>query len=177
MKLRQLHAVASRAILALIVLAAGCTTRRLGREDLGALRGDEHIVVVTQSGIRHELTSFQFLSTGLVGRGERGQIEMPLDSIALVEVREVSTAGVALAVLAAGTAVGVLIALGESPEKPPDTSCPFVYSLDGERYHFDSETFAGAAMPGMDRTDYDNLERLLPVGGRYRLRLTNERPE
>lgn len=32
-------------------------------------------------------------------------------------------------------------------------------------------------MPGMDRTDYDNLERLLPVGGRYRLRLTNERPE
>ena len=37
--------------------------------------------------------------------------------------------------------------------------------------------FAGAAMPGMDRTDYDNLERLLPVGGRYRLQLTNERPE
>ena len=132
--------------------------------------------MVTQSGVRHDLNSFQFLSTGLVGLGEQGQVEVPLDSIALVEVREVSTAGVALAVLGAGTAVGVLIALGQSPEKPPDTSCPFVYSFDGEQYHFDSETFAGAAMPGMDRTDYDNLERLLPVGGRYRLRLTLASP-
>ncbi len=159
-------------------LATGCTkTRQLGRADWGVLRGDERIVVVTRSGVRHGLKEFRFFTTGLAGREEQGEIAIPLDSIALVEVREPNAAATALAVLGAGTAVGIFIALTKSPERPPSTSCPFVYSFDGERYRLDSETFAGAAAKGLDRTDYDNLEHLQPVGGLYRLRLVNERPE
>ncbi|UCG87958.1 MAG: hypothetical protein JSW71_05280 [Gemmatimonadota bacterium] len=151
-------------------------TRQLGPADWGALRGDERIVVVTRSGVRHELSEFQFYTTALVGQGERDEIEIPLDSIAVVEVRERNTATpIIFAALAVGTGVAVLIAQQQSPEEP--ASCPFVYSFDGEEYRFDSETFAGAVARGLDRTDYDNLEHLQPVGGRYRLRLVNSRPE
>ena len=178
MKAGNLRSMVWAVTAAAVGLATGCTTtRQLGQADWGGLRGDERIVVVTTSGVRHELKEFRFFTTGLVGRGEQGEIEIPLDSIALVEVREPSTAATALAVLGAGTAVGIFIALTKSPEKPPPTSCPFVYSFDGERYRLDSETFAGAVAKGLDRTDYDNLEHLQPVGGRYRLRLVNERPE
>ena len=59
-------------------LATGCTqTRQLGQADWGALRGDERIVVVTASGVRHELKEFRFFTTGLVGQGEQGEIEIP----------------------------------------------------------------------------------------------------
>ncbi len=161
------------------VVATGCTTtRRLGRADWGALRGDERIVVVTAGGVRQELHSFQFFNTGVVGWRDGESVVIPLDSITLVEVRAVSTAATALAVLGVGTAVGVVIALTKSPERPPPpTSCPFVYSFDGEEYRLDSETFAGAAAKGLDRTDYDNLEHARALNGRYRLRLVNERPE
>ena len=163
-------------ILAAVLVVTGCsTTRQLGREDWGALQGAERVVVVTHSGVRHELESFQFLATGVIGRAEQGEIEVLLDSIAFVEVREANAAGTALTILGAGTAVGVLIAMTQSPVEPE--SCPFVYSFDGERYRFDSETFAGAIAQGLDRTDYDNLEHLRDVDGRYRIRLTNERPE
>ena len=67
-----------------------------------------------------------------------------------MEVREPSTAATFFAVMAAGTAVAVIIAHQESPEKPEPESCPFVYSFDGEKYHFDSETFAGAIAAGLD---------------------------
>jgi len=159
--------------------AVACkSTRRLERQDWGALAGSEDITVVTHGGARHELGLFDFLTTGVEGRGEWQGISIPLDSIALVEVKERNTAATAVAVLAAGTAIGVLIAYSQSPEKPePSSSCPFVYSFDGDRYRFDSETFAGAIAPGLDRTDWDNLEHLRAVDGFYRLRLTNERPE
>lgn len=163
----------------IVALLGACTkVRELGPDDWGALRGSEDIVVVTAGGTRHDLESFRFLTTGLVGFSGREEILIPLDSIALVEVRETNTAAITLAVLAVGTAVGVLIASRQSDVKPErEPSCPFVYSFDGERYHFDSETFAGAIARGLDRTDYDVLEHLRPVDGRYVLRLTNERPE
>jgi hypothetical protein len=167
---------------AILVLAGVCgachSSREVVRADWGALRGDERIVVLTHSGVRHDLQPFRFATSGLVGASSAGEVAVPLDSIALVEVRSVNTAGTLAAVLAAGTVIGIVVAEQQSDVKPePVPSCPLVYSFDGERYVFDSETFAGAALPGLDRTDYDNLEHLRPAGGRYRLRMTNERPE
>jgi hypothetical protein len=149
----------------------------LDRADWGALTGDEPVTVVTHGGDRHEFNEYRIFTSGVVGREEGDEIEIPLDSIALVEVRESNTAGTVLAVLGAATTVGVVIALTQSTEKPEPASCPFVYSFDGEEYRFDSETFSGAIAPGLDRTDFDNLEHLQPVDGRYRLRLVNGRPE
>lgn len=176
---RRWERVVGRCTLLAVVLLAGCTqTRQLDRGDWGALAGSESITVMTTSGVRHEIGSFRFVTTGLVGLGEWTGLNIPLDSISMVEVREVDVAATALTVLAVATGIGVLIAFGQSPERPMrEPSCPFVYSFDGEEYHFDSETFAGAIAPGLDRTDFDNLQYLRPVEGSYRLRLTNERPE
>lgn len=57
------------------------------------------------------------------------------------------------------------------------SSCPFVYSFDGEKYVLDSESFGGAIFHAAQRTDLDNLDHLQEVQGRYRLKLTNELQE
>jgi len=56
-------------------------------------------------------------------------------------------------------------------------SCPFVYTYDGNHYHFESETFAGAVFKGAERRSYDDLKWVKPVDGKYLMMLTNERPE
>lgn len=56
-------------------------------------------------------------------------------------------------------------------------SCPFVYSFDGSSYILDSETYGGAPFKAAERTDYDNLDYLLPVDGKYHLKMTNELSE
>jgi hypothetical protein len=172
-----LRSTVSAVTTAAMGLATGCTTtRQLDHADWGALHGNEQIVVVTRNGVRHELNEFEFFTTGLVGRGDQGDVQISLDSVAVVEVQERNTAApIIFTALAAGTVFAVLIAHQESPVEP--TSCPFVYSFDGEEYRFDSETFAGAVARGLDRTDFDNLEHMRPVDGRYRLRLVNSRPE
>lgn len=57
------------------------------------------------------------------------------------------------------------------------TSCPFVYSFDGERYVLDTEVFGGAIFEAAQRPDRASLEHLAEVGGAYRLRLANELQE
>lgn len=57
------------------------------------------------------------------------------------------------------------------------SSCPFVYSFNGEKYVIDSETFGGAIFQAAQRTDWDNLAHLHESAGTYRLKLTNELQE
>ena len=57
-----------------------------------------------------------------------------------------------------------------------EISCPFVYTYDGNAFHFESETFAGAVFKGAERS-VTMCSRLKPVDGRYLMKLTNERRE
>jgi hypothetical protein len=75
-----------------------------------------------------------------------------------------ATIGVAVAV------VGVLGVIALATKE----SCPFVYSWDGTRYVFDAEPYGGATTRGLERDDWAALEHLRPVGGEYRLMVTNE---
>lgn len=75
-------------------------------------------------------------------------------------------ATIGITVLVAGILLGIAIATKES--------CPFLYSWDGEKYVFDGEPYGGATMAGLERTDWSELEHLVPVGGEYRLAITNE---
>ena len=57
-------------------------------------------------------------------------------------------------------------------------SCPYVYSYDGQSYHRDAEIFGGAVFPAAQRSDWDNLDFLVPDDkGICRLDLTNELDE
>lgn len=68
--------------------------------------------------------------------------------------------------LAYGATMLIIAALKES--------CPFVYSFDGREYVFDAEPYGGATCPGLQRTEWCGLEHLRPVGGLYRIKVTNE---
>lgn len=101
--------------------------------------------------------------------------------VASLDVHQVKVAStIGLVVLVAGTvALIVAAAQADDPSPPPSstTSCPLVYSWDGEQFVLDAEPYGGATIQALERTDVTELEHLVPSSGRYRLLLTNEMEE
>jgi hypothetical protein len=64
-----------------------------------------------------------------------------------------------------------------SHEQPVYTSCPYVYSFQGERYVREGDVFPGAIFKAAQRPDRLALEHLVASTGSYRLRLVNELQE
>jgi hypothetical protein len=85
----------------------------------------------------------------------------------------VGTVGIAVFV----TLMVLAITATDEDEPPSNSSCPFVYSWDGEQYVFDAEPYAGAISRGLERDDFAELENLRETDGSYRLLLANEMPE
>jgi hypothetical protein len=56
----------------------------------------------------------------------------------------------------------------------PIHSCPFVYTNDGNEYHFEGQAFAGAITQGLERDDYIRLNFLKSINGKYELILKND---
>ena len=87
-----------------------------------------------------------------------------------------------IGILAAFVIVILLVSADDDPPSPPPpppktTSCPYVYSFDGEKYVFDAEPTAGAITEGLKKTDYSMLEHLKPVNGKYKILIKNETEE
>ena len=57
------------------------------------------------------------------------------------------------------------------------SSCPFVYTLDGEFAAFRGEMFGGAIAPNLARHDFMPLPGFQPEGDAYTLKITNELQE
>jgi hypothetical protein len=57
------------------------------------------------------------------------------------------------------------------------SSCPHVYSFNGEGYVLDADPLSGSLFRGGEAADMDRLEELAAVDGEYRLRIANEREE
>jgi len=102
-------------------------------------------------------------------------IAIPLDSIKKIEVYDPAT-GATIASwvfsglgLMAGVAGIVLIILLLTK-----SSCPFVYSYDGQGYAFTGEIFSGATQPGFEREDFLLLPGLTDRGGIYKLKISNK---
>lgn len=57
------------------------------------------------------------------------------------------------------------------------SSCPFVYSWDGQKYSFNAEPLGGAICKGLQRTDWVKLEDLAFTGGNAKVLLKNELQE
>ena len=175
-------------ILALAVCAAYHNRREVERRDWPAIPENNNITVRTLDGGVREFNAFVFTTTGLSAwrrRADSVRVDstlVPLDSIAVVRVSAFNRSGTLLLVAAATTAAFIVLQQTKSDVRPepvpgPPSSCPFIFSFDGENYVFDSETYAGAVAKGLERSDVDNLEHLRAVGGRYRLRVKNDRPE
>jgi len=182
-------------VLILFVLAAwlaSCTTWKAARQSPEAVLGREepptHLRVTRADLRRAELynpwiahdTLFGYAAEPLPGAdlNTLPKIAIAVDDVRTVELRKTDVVGTTLLVLTLAGAVA-LIANAESyePPKPDTTSCPFVYSFDGRDWRLDSGTFAGAILPGLARTDVDNLEFARTERGRLRLKLTNELAE
>lgn len=163
---------------------AACGMKEVPREDWGAITLDARIRVTTAAGEEHDLRQVRVLTEELVGErtSDDLRLRIPLDSIDVVETGRGAAGPVLTAIAATAATIWIIQATGESDVAPPPTpiaggSCPFIYSFDGTDWHLDSETYAGAVVQALKRTDLDNLEHLRPVEGVYRLRLANERPE
>lgn len=63
------------------------------------------------------------------------------------------------------------------PPAPSQSSCPFVYSFNGQKYLFDAEPFGGSVAEGLKKTDYSRLEELVSDSGKYKLLMRNETDE
>jgi subtilisin family serine protease len=50
-------------------------------------------------------------------------------------------------------------------------SCPFVYSYDGQEYHFDHEAYPFATTKVSEENSYGRLEHLKPVNGKYIIKI------
>jgi hypothetical protein len=93
-----------------------------------------------------------------------------LDDISYLTVeKEVMSAGgttVAIVLALAGISVIIAIAVAAS-------SCPFIFSFNGEKYIFDAEPYGGSVSEGLKKTDYSRLEELKASDGKYKLLLMN----
>ena len=164
----------------------------LSYKDNGAME------ILTKDGTTYKLRKGYISNMEITGRGIKyntdGTAEtftgsIPLEEISIVQVSR-KDAGTSLL---GYTAVGILMkgtadALGggEAPVQVrisyPSSggggwSCPHVFTYDGDKYNFESETFAGAICQGLERTNIEPLKYLKSIDGEYKLVVANQSPE
>jgi len=115
-----------------------------------------------------------------------GRTQVPLDLVSRIDVPKKGHAKLAGflvgAVIDAVIVIAIASSLNNVADSPcsgrtPCTSCPFVYSFDGQRYVLDAEGFGGAIFEAARKPDWVRLTHLKAVDGVYRVRLTNEQRE
>ncbi len=180
----------------LALVAVSCTSlQEVPRSSWNTLRSGQDVYVRTHGGSAYELKAFHFRDSTLVAlRGDQtapfkvrlgSSVDIPLDSIAVLRVRNSDRDRTVGLVASIAVLAGAILVADQGTDRPPPTrttgtaqgSCPYVYSFNGSEYLLDSETYAGAMARGLERTDVDNLEHIRPVNGRYRLTLANELDE
>ena len=57
------------------------------------------------------------------------------------------------------------------------TSCPFIYTLEGNDYDFRGEIYGGAIAPNLERDDYMPLPHFIPQNETFTMKITNELQE
>jgi hypothetical protein len=122
------------------------------------------VVLIDSGKARHKLRAEQVSRLGLPRRSAGNPFLIALGAVT----------GVVLIVLA----IGVMSSGGGGGGGGGgQSSCPFVYSFDGERYVLDAEPFSGSTMEVAQRRDWSRLDHLRESRGTYRLKVANELSE
>jgi hypothetical protein len=182
-------------------LQSGCSsTKELARTQQPRSAPASAPAVLTKGGVLYRLDHYRLADSQLLAVGTQekdGKLQPFKGHLALADIDYVQANdhwGAGKTLLAAGVVVifsaiaisslgngndGVSVQEFHGFYYPPSYpgSCPLIYSHDGGRYHLESESFAGAVFKGAERASFDNLERLQPVKGQYRLKLANESDE
>jgi hypothetical protein len=172
----------------LVLDPGGSVPSRLTWTEIAHFKKDQDAqvkFVETKDGRAFLILSSKTAKDGVVINRGIAYRSIPLSDVELVWVRKTNWP-VSIAIGAAATAVvaaGVILAtadlswdLGGGSDLGDfwGTSCPFVYSFDGEQYVLDAEPYGGSVCPGLERVDWVGLDNLKPVDGRYKLLLANE---
>ena len=103
-----------------------------------------------------------------------GPTMIPLDSIQEVRIIEMDSGKAILSFIGVTIGIFVLLLVIVALTK---SSCPYIYTYDGEGFIFQGEIYGGAIQRNLERHDFMPLPLLRPVDGEYRLRLSNELKE
>jgi hypothetical protein len=109
------------------------------------------------------------------------RVLVPLDEVVTVLLHKRTNAGkVTYALIGLGIDLLILATLNADPPPPTDccaSSCPWVYSFDGQKYVLEGDILGGTLFRASQRTDRLGLDHLAAVGGEYRVRLENPQQE
>lgn len=117
------------------------------------------------------------------------QVNFNGDDVLYVNVKKMESLQTTL--LVAGVVIGVglivLAVIAASYEPPeikfpevhggPYSSCPFIYSYDGDEYSLDAQPLGGAVTKGLTRSDYSKLDFLIRQNTKYKMLIKNEMEE
>ena len=102
----------------------------------------------------------------------RNDVSFPLSSIQKVQVYSKDGAATAASwILPPVLTIGLIAGIAAA------TSCPFVYTYDGENYHLAGEIYGGATYASLERHDYMLLPNFKSRDGVYQLKIANELKE
>jgi hypothetical protein len=90
------------------------------------------------------------------------------------------TDAVVIAVITVAFLILVIASVNDDDNTPPantSSSCPYVYSFDGDHYVMDAEPLSGAITKGFERNDLCRLDHLRAVNGQYEVLVRNELQE
>jgi hypothetical protein len=161
------------------------------------------IKIITKDGVEYTLNNYHLEDTILYANGfymQKAETypfdrirpfngNLNLSNISYIYTKNGSFwktfAGFGIAVFILGSSVDIIGELHSSSLQVtaykgtynPKGSCPAVYSWDGSREYYESETVAGAIFKNAERISYDVLKHLKPINGKLELKLKNEKPE
>lgn len=99
------------------------------------------------------------------------EVVIPFSNINRIEVYEPDSGKAILSVLGFTVSTLALIAIIIAATK---SSCPFLYTKNGDSFAFTGELYPGAILPNLERIDYIPLSNFTAQNDEYELKITNE---
>lgn len=172
------------AVLACVVLMAqsfSCTVHSDSKYPIDEV-DVENFTETIEGVVFHDGTVVKFADPGgrlspdgteITGHTNAGlYTRIPTAEIDYVQIRRISVGGTILATFGV-----VLIGLAALVGIILVSSCPFVYSDNGDQFVLDAEPLGGTVSRGLERADLSHLEHLRAIDGRYSLLVRNETEE